>query len=222
MKKIIYGFLLVLIIGCSKDDNECICNYVDYKYYDNEKSHLGEMSFKYINLGFDSTVTDNQIKNFINSQTSITTTDLNIIHSNSYNYPIKHVVVKLVKENLNCEEIEEIMLDIENNSIVRLVDYTIMTDDCQSPIWQPLGDECVNYTGGLFYVSLESVNDRFKLDSITILTNTHIIDSSNFRSTYLILADKNSKYNALKMSNYFFETGLFNWSEPSIGKMPVR
>jgi hypothetical protein len=208
-------------MACSKDENECICNYVDYKYYKNEKDYLGDMSMKYINIGFDSSVTNNQIENFVNSQTAITTTELNLISSNSYKYPYKHIVVKLVNENLNCKEIEEIMLNIEKNSLVRLVDYTIMTDNCQSPIWQPLGQECVNYMGGLFYVNLKSINDRNKLDVMTKLTNTYIIDSSSYSNTYLIFADKYSKDNALKMANFFLKLDYLIGQNQALEKCPL-
>ncbi|MCB0477259.1 MAG: hypothetical protein KDC84_03795 [Crocinitomicaceae bacterium] len=220
MKNVIIGIFIILAIGCSKESEVSNCNYVDYKYYDGDRDYIGEMSTRYINIGFDSSTNNSDIHNFVSNQNSIMATDLNVIHAN-YNYPVKHIVVKLTNENLNCEEIQMIMLNLENNAIVRYVDFTVITDDCQNAIWQPLGQECVNYYGAVFYANLKNPNDKSKLDSLTNLTNSFVVDSSSL-GTYHVFVDKNSKHSSLQMANYFFETGLFDWSEPGIGKIPVK
>jgi len=44
-------------------------------------------------------------------------------------------------------------------------------------------------------------------------TNTRMKQESYER--YIIIADKNSKGNALQMSNYFYETGKFLYAHPN-------
>lgn len=54
-------------------------------------------------------------------------------------------------------------------------------------------------------------------------TNTELVKQNEFMPKwYELRATKNSKGDALKMANYFYETGFFECSEPGISLYPVE
>ena len=54
-------------------------------------------------------------------------------------------------------------------------------------------------------------------------TNTELVTQNEFMPKWFELrATKNSNGDALKMANYFYETGLFESAEPGISKYPVE
>ena len=54
-------------------------------------------------------------------------------------------------------------------------------------------------------------------------TNTELVEQNEFMKKWFTLrATKNSNGDALKMANYFYETGLFESSEPDVTKYPVK
>ena len=54
-------------------------------------------------------------------------------------------------------------------------------------------------------------------------TGTEMVGPNQFMGdVYEIRATKSANGDALKMANRFQESGLFNWSEPGVGKFPVE
>jgi len=67
-----------------------------------------------------------------------------------------------------------------------------------------------------FVVKLLSLGDVLELEKVAKETNTQILEQNALDpNIYVLCVDKKSKGNTLEMANYFYETGLFDFSEPS-------
>lgn len=225
MKRILSIILLSLFMfsSCGINDNEdvLLCNFIDYKYYQNEKQFLGVMSGDYILIGSDTSNSDDAIKSFIKSIEYF---------DHNYNFTIEKYsayrykqIVQKFKTTQSCFEITKIMNELKKNRIVDYCHYTIQTDDCTNAIDEKIGDECVDSYSSLFYVKLKDTNEITVLDSVMSETNILSKEQNSFMNNwYTLIADKNSKGDALEMANYFYETGLFAASEPDIIKIVVK
>jgi hypothetical protein len=61
------------------------------------------------------------------------------------------------------------------------------------------------------------------LNKIIAETKTELVKQDEFMpNRFELRATKSSNGDALKMANYFYETGLFQCSEPGISKYPVE
>ncbi len=215
--------LLILITGCKKSDNidKLPCNYTGFKYYSDEPYPLGEMSKEYILIGTDSSKTDKSIIDFILSKNYIDHEFQFIIHKLD-NYKYKYGVLKLNKP-YTYDEITWILDDIEKNQIIDYAHFTMQTDDCTNMIWETVGDLCVDSYSNIFYVKVKDTNDISDLNNTLVETNTWIRKQNQFsHDLYSIYADKTSSGDALEMANYFYETGLFEYSEPDIIKIVIE
>ena len=66
-----------------------------------------------------------------------------------------------------------------------------------------------------FYVKLKKASDFEKLKQLANQKNVQIIEQNEFMPLWHTLrCTENTKENALKVANYFFETGLFSSSAP--------
>ena len=224
MKSInLYVLLSVLIFSCDRTDHidKLPCNYIDFKYYNDEPDPLGEMSGDYILFGSDSSNSDKSIRDYIKSKNYFNHYfDFEIYKLNRYKY--KYGILKLSK-TCSCDEITWILDDLEQNQVIDYAHFTIQTDDCTNLFWEPIGDLCVNSYSNIFYVKVKDTIDISDLNTTLLETNTWIREQNQFRhETYSIYADKSSKGDALEMANYFHETGLFEYSEPDIIKIVVE
>lgn len=226
MKNIILSIVILslLVVSCCKDDKEPVqktCDFIDFKYYDGAQDHLGVMSNDYLLIGIDSTYSDNQIQSFISGLSPFDQAYNYTIHPSGQN-KFKEIPLKFYASK-NCAEITQIIADLEQNQIISYAHYTMQTDDCNSLIWEPIGDLCVNTYGSSFNVKLFDENDLTILDSIITQTNTELVEQNEFMPKWFELrAIKTSTGDALTMANYFHETGLFEHSEPGISKYPVE
>ena len=67
-----------------------------------------------------------------------------------------------------------------------------------------------------FVVKLFSLGDVLELEKVAKETNTKILEQNALDpNVFVLCVDKNSKGNTLEMANYFYKTGLFDFSEPS-------
>lgn len=64
-----------------------------------------------------------------------------------------------------------------------------------------------------FLVNLIDTSDTKKLNKLVNATNSWIEKESKLYT--LIRVDKNSHGNALQMANYFYETGIFYYTQPN-------
>ena len=75
----------------------------------------------------------------------------------------------------------------------------------------------------LNWVSREPSKNSFKHISICPSSNNAVIGQNKYMSEWFTLgADKRSNGDALQMANYFYETGLFEHTEPAIFKLVVE
>ncbi len=220
---LLLGLLFIFILGCEKNVkiDELPCRYTDFKYYNNESYSLGEMSDDYILIGSDSSNTDNSIIDFIKSKDYIDQNyDFEIFKNSNYRY--KYLGLRL-NRTCSCSEIAWILNDVEQNPIIDYAHYTTQTDDCTNLIWETIGELCVNSYSNIFFVKVKDPNDISHLNKTIVETNTKIREQNQFMNDwYSLYADKDSKGDALQMANYFYETGLFEASEPDIIKIVVE
>jgi len=67
-----------------------------------------------------------------------------------------------------------------------------------------------------FDVKLKDEHDVILLDSLVKMMNTRIVRKMKSSSLiYILSCSKESAGNALEMANYFYETTLFEYSEPN-------
>jgi hypothetical protein len=223
---IILGLILLMILGCEKveedkGEEEFKCGYIDFKYYQDKPSFFGEMSGDYLLIGSDTNNIDSAIESFIESCEYFDQSyAFDIKKYNNYKY--KQIVLKLSKTQ-NCSGISRIISELKKNDIVDYAHYTIQTDDCTNDIWESIGEKCVDSYSSIFYVKVKDTNNLSDLNKTIRETNTIIRNQNKFMSDwYSLIADKNSEGDALQMANYFYETGLFEVSEPDIIKMVVE
>lgn len=102
-------------------------------------------------------------------------------------------------------------------------EMTLKTDNCQNLIWEEIGNLCINSYGSNFYVKVFDENDLTDLNQKIAETKTELVEQNEFMPQWFKLrATKNSNGDALKIANYFYETGLFEHSELGISKYPVE
>ncbi len=227
MKKLVLltTIIALLFTGCKKDNGteqqNTKCDFVGFKYYYDEPDDLGEMQNDYILLGIDRKYSDEQIRSFISTVKQFDQDYEYLIHDINYS-DVKEIPVKL-RTTQTCEQITQLISDLNQKPIILYVHYTMKTDDCVDLIFQKMGDLCVNSYSCFFYVSVFDENDLTALNQTIAETNTELVRQNNHSpKSFTLRATKNSKGDALKMANYFHETGLFEYSEPNIIKYPVE
>jgi len=219
---ILFPFLLASCIDESGNEKlQSSCDYIDFKYYNGAEDYLGELSNDYLLIACDTTYTNNEIQDFISKESYFDQNYDYTIYSYAY-YKYKEMPLKL-KSSKTCEELTSLISDLQQNSIISYVHYTIQTDNCENDIWEPIGNLCINSYSSLFYVKVPDETDLTDLNNMITETNTELIEQNEFmKNWFTIRATKSSKGDALKMANYFYETGLFESSEPDITKYPVE
>lgn len=223
---IFFSFLLVgCIVGCNDrnetDNLQSSCDYINFKYYNGTEDYLGELSNDYLLIACDTTYTNIEIRDFISTVSYFDQNyDYTIYTQTHYKY--KEIPLKL-KSSKTCQEIASIFFDLQQNSIISYVHYAIQTDNCENAIWEPIGNLCINSYSSLFYVKVPHETNLTDLNSVITETNTELVEQNEFMKKWFTLrATKNSNGDALKMANYFYETGLFESSEPDVTKYPVK
>jgi len=230
MKNLILSIMTfaLLFTGCRKGDEvddvltpQGNCEFINFKYYNGTKDNLGEMSNNYILLGVDTAYSDSQIQRFISTVSYLDQKYTYTIHKTG-KYKFKEIPLRL-KSSKNCGQIAHIISELEQNKIVSYAHYAMKTDYCENAIWEKIGNLCINSYGSYFYVKVFDNNDLSDLNQIIAETNTELVKQDEFMPKWFELrATKNSNGDALKMANYFYETGLFECSEPGISKFPVE
>lgn len=228
--------LVLLLMSCNTNDDTNIeeedttvteeentpsmCDFINFKYYQGEEDFLGELAHNYVLVAFDTIRSDTQIQNFIAAENEFDQNYIYTIYDHGDKY--KEVPLKLVQSK-TCEEITQLISVLEQNAIVSYVHYTMQTDDCTVYIDEPMGDLCVFTYSSVFYVKVFDENDLTDLEDMIAQTNTELIHQNPFTTNWFSLrATKESNGDALAMANYFFESGLFEHSEPNITKYPVE
>lgn len=222
MRKFILAlFSVALIFASCNPATESDCEFVNFKYYQGEHYYLGEKQNNYILLGIDTTYSDEQIRDFIASDSRFDQTYRYTIYAFEL-YSIKEIPIRL-STAMSCEGMTQLISDLEQKEIISYAHYTMQTDNCENLHWEDMGNLCVNSYSGLFYVKVLDNNDLTALHQTIAETNTELEEGDErIPNLFVLKATKNSKGDALKMANYFHETGRFAYSEPDITKYPVE
>lgn len=227
MNKVILQILIgVILMSCSTTNDQVenipvSCDFIDFKYYHDTQSYLGEMSNEYLILGIDVAYTDAQIQIFIsNLQVFDQTYNYTIYQYGSYDF--KEIPLKLTTAR-SCEQITQIIVNLEHEQMISYAHYAMDTDHCTNPIGQIMGSLCVNSYGSSFFVKVFDENNLSDLHQVMNQTNTFLVEQNQFMPKWFELkAVKDSNGDGLAMANYFHETGLFEHSEPGISKYAVE
>lgn len=225
MKQLFLLICIVTLISCTKNNEaelvQSSCDFINFKYYNGDQDFLGEMSNEYILIAVDTTYNTTEIENYI-STTSIFDQNYNYTIHTTANYKFKEIPLKL-NTSKNCEEITQIISDLSQSSIISYTHFTMKTDNCNNLIWEPIGDLCINSYGSNFYVKVFDENDLTSLNNLVAQTNTELVEQNQFMKKWFELrATKTSNGDGLAMANFFYESGLFEHSEPGISKYPVE
>ena len=214
-----------LVTGCNQDDEKDLvqgsCDFIDFKYYSGTQDRLGELSNTYILIGVDTIYNDSEINDFISSVNHFNPGHDYTIHNfQQYNY--KDIPLNF-NSSKTCEEITQIISKLEENPIVAYAHYTMQTDNCKNGIWEQIGKLCINSYGSNFYVKVLNENELTDLNQMIAVTNTELVKQNKFMPKwYELRATKKSRGDALAMANFFYESKLFEYSEPVITKYPVE
>ena len=228
MKTLIRIFYLTTIIflisSCSGDESvepQTECDFVNFRYYNNEQYLLGEMSEEYIVIASDTINSNDSISSLIQSKDYLNQDYEYVInHQSSYKY--KYIALKLISEK-DCIEITNILSDLKESNIIDYAHFAMQTDDCTNEVGGQIGEKCINSYSSEFYVKVIDENDLTDLNNIIEETNTVLEHQNEFMPKWFTLrADKNSNGDALQMANYFYETNLFQHSDPNVTKIPVE
>ncbi len=224
------NYILIVIIGtflisCSNDDGTNLdqnsCDFINFKYYNGAKDILGDMSNEFILIAIDTSFNDNEIEKFIAT--------IDVVDQN-YDYTVQTIAKYKFKEiplkfntSKSCEEITEIISDLNKNEIISYTHFTMDTNDCNNAIWESMGDLCINSYGSSFFVKVFDENDLSDLTQMVSETKTELVEQNQFMEKWFELrATKKSNGDGLAMANYFHESGLFEYSEPDISKYPLE
>ena len=218
-------FIGILQIGCSDGDEmeniQNSCTYIGFKYYNGTEDYLGEMSNEFILIGIDTAVSYDEIQDYI-SRVDVIDQSYTYLMYTSGQYKFREIPLKLNTPK-TCEEITQIISDLNQDAIISYTHFTMDTDDCDDLIGEPVGNLCVNSYGSSFSVKVFDENDLSDLNHIISETNTELVGQNQFMTEWFELrATKVSSGDGLAMANYFHESGLFEYSEPGISKYPLE
>lgn len=223
MKNLIFFVCLLgfIFFGCEKElkNNDFSeigeCAFVNFKYYQGEKDMLGEMSANYLIIGSDTAQSDAAIKALLTTKNYLDH-NFKVDIQQFPRYKYKTFCVKL-SHTRTCSEIAGIINDLKRSAVINYAHYAFQTNNCNNLVWEPIGEKCVDSYSAYFYVKLKDADDMAILNNVVSDTNTTIENKVQYMDNWYVLsADKNSKGDALKMANYFHETGFFESADPDI------
>jgi len=215
--------VLVLSSCGDKEPQKMWCDCADelfYYFYDGyvyKKVFLDNLFLNdWLAVGIESQVQDEEIVNFINQTGLFKPVDANdVVFGNpandEYDDDDMHLIFVNTMKPKTCSQLKEIIQTLEKSSFVAYANLTFEAN------WygEQIIFDLMSYTNE-FIVKLKKTDDLPVLNFITSETNTQIKKQMlPEQPIFIISTNKNSKGNALKMTNYFHETGNFEWSEPN-------
>jgi hypothetical protein len=213
------AFMLILSVGflsCEKEGEEpqtldCDCAEELFYYYSGEKLFIDTLLINdWLLVGFESQVQDVEIVNFINQTglfKSVDESNIVLYAQSEDNYNMIFVNTKTSK---TCSQLREVIKTLEKSSLIAFANLTFETTAWFGGVYMDI----MAYTNEIT-VHLKNLDDLPDLQNITLETNIRIKKQNEFvPEQYIVIADKNSKGDALQMANYFTETGKFEWASP--------
>jgi hypothetical protein len=184
--------VLAFLTSCKKDNTNNDCNDNRFYYYESGKIALSEI-FNKGTISFYDTLSVDTINAILKQYESI--------HFTSNPLRTSWVIVTI--DSKSCAETDLLFSKIiKDNRISNCNKYLVTNDSLELGIYD------------IFLCKLKSDSLINHLNDLIIKTKTQIVRYSNLGGYYLIRADKNSKGDALDMSNDFYESGYFEYAEP--------
>jgi hypothetical protein len=184
--------VLAILMSCQKDNTNNDCNNNRFYYYESGKIALKEI-FNKGTISFYDTLSIDTINVILKQYESIHYT-FNLIRTSC-------IIVTV--DTKSCSETDLLFSKIKKDGRISNCDkYLITSDSLDLGIYD------------IFLCKLKKESLINHLNDLVIKTNTKIVRYSNLGGYYLIRADKNSKGDALDMSNEFYESGYFEYAEP--------
>ncbi len=201
---------MAIVVSCEKEEIEYsydLCKQGHFYYTFDEKYYIDSlMQNDYLLIGFEKSYLNEQINEFLNNQTYFESENL------VEQYDLQDINYKLIirkfKTSKSCVEIENIIHKLHKSEIVAFAAFTYTGKFCMDLNCT----ELMSYSNE-FLVQLNDSTDYNKLIKLVNKTNTWIKKES--RLYILIGVDKNSLGNSMLMANYFYETGLFYYTQPN-------
>lgn len=127
------------------------------------------------------------------------------------NFKIGRVIQLAQEEVSNTYACEVIIGNSDYDSTVKQLKQEAFIKDVEPVI----GDTLSTLVSNLFYVEIESKNQRSLLDDVAEKTNSYVLGSVPFNENWIVLqVDKNSVGNSIEVANIFWETNLFKNIDP--------
>jgi hypothetical protein len=183
---------LAILMSCRKDSTNNDCNNNRFYFYESGKIALKEI-FNKGTISFYDTLSIDTINMILKQYESVHNT-FNIIRSS---------FITVNVDSKSCSETDLLFSKIKKDARISNCDKFLVT-----------GDSLDLGIYDIFLCKLKSDSLINHLTDLVIKTNTKIVRFSNLGGYYLIRADKNSKGDALDMSNEFYESGYFEYAEP--------
>ena len=204
--------------GCDCEDE--LYYYTGYWWSSSEKTKvfLGRHFVNdYLLVAFMPEVQNSEIKNFLDNTgffNPVDTTKIESLRSLYFGFPAAAVNTK---EQKSCSQLKEIISTLEQSHLVAYASLAFEQrwGNCQfnlenMPLQRYDAWACTNF----FHVILKPDYNLADLEALLVETNTRIYNYDSRTDIYAIIVDKESKGNALQMSQYFYETGKFFYAEP--------
>jgi hypothetical protein len=183
---------LAILMSCQKENTYNDCNNSRFYYYESGKIALQEI-FNKGTISFYDTLSIDTINAILKQYESI--------HS-TFNLK-KASFITVIVDSKSCSETDLLFSKIKMDGRVSNCDkYLTTSDSLDLGIYD------------IFLCKLKSDSLMIYFNDLVIKTNTKIVRYSSLGGYYLIRADKNSKGDALDMSNEFYESGYFEYAEP--------
>lgn len=229
IKNLLYPMLFVIVwmTSCSSDDSATVmeyeCDFPEFRYMKGEKDYISELSADYLLVGVDTTYNENQILNYLSSLEYLNP-DAPYFFVSEYTYNHLHYITLKFGVSKTCEEITQIITELEQNEEITFAHYTMeRIGSCNVLAGDSDDRECILSYLETFYVIVFDEEDLRDLHRIVEETNTEIVNQVHWNlAIFEISTTKASLGDAWQMANYFYETGLFHASEPNFDQFYVE
>ena len=186
----------------------CDCDDELFYYYQGNKFFLDDVFLNdWLLIGFYQSAQDSEIVDYL-SQTGLfkPVDESNIFYHAKEDENDYHLIFVNTKSQKTCLQLKEIVRTLEKSSIVAYANLCFDDDNCH-------GFYCTNIMASTSYFAITSFypDDISNMYLIMTETNTRIfnVPFQYLPGVYILTADKNSKGNAMQMSQYFYEKGKF-------------
>ena len=186
------GIITLTCLSCKKENADVECNNSRFYYYESEKIVLNEVYNKGT-ISFYDTLSPDAINMILKQYENIHYTPISI--------RTNWIIVTI--DSKSCSETELFFSEIKKDDRV---------SNCNKYLISDKGDDLGIYD--IFTCKVKNESLITEMNDLLLKTKTTIVEYNKYGNYYLIRVDKNSKGDALDISNEFYESGFFEWAEP--------